>query len=166
MPLIKDLPDPIKLPQRKRWQTHDEVEVQVRCGHNLHRVRWRKGRLTLLDHSPGDYDGERMLIWLASNPNLPPAMRPCRCHRILTAWRHVREDRWLGHAQNEFPDPLWQVFRDVVLERARTKDMLNKKYDQPDRYTWNHESGMPRWRFLRLQPSYTFGRDYRSRSPR
>jgi hypothetical protein len=66
---------------RRRWyQGLGAVEATVRCGGRDHSVRWRGGRVALVDHDPG---AERALVALGGPP-VP-------CLDVLDACRQLRE---------------------------------------------------------------------------
>lgn len=88
-----------------------DVEVDVDCVGNRHRVRWHRGWLQLLDHP----DAEAELVMSALGASLPP------CLQLLGMWRQAVHDggffsEW---AQREHPEPARRHQLEVALNRLR-----------------------------------------------
>lgn len=79
------------------WLGLDPAQTTVRCGEDVHRLRWEAGALHALDHE--DPESERALAALGG--------QRCTCVEVLEAWsRHAGNPRVLVLASRGPVDPL------------------------------------------------------------
>jgi hypothetical protein len=97
----------------RRYEGLPDVEAELHCAEEPHRIVWRRGRLVLEDH---DLLAERSLIAFGSEPPL--------CVEVLDAWRRLRGPELLADLLAGDTLPGDELAAERLRHRGAVKDAL------------------------------------------